>query len=121
MSKLIAISLAAAAQMAVLPQALAFPDGSKELTASELQQRLADKVFSVALKDGTKWRLEFRGGYVFVDTSKGYRTSGKWFTEAGSLCTELQGRGRTCNEARLLDNVLHLKRDTGEIVQYLHQ
>ena len=44
-----------------------------------------------------------------------YSNSGKWSTKDSSVC---QGTGKStgCNEIRSKDNVLYLKRDSGEVV-----
>ena len=97
-----------------------FPDGASTPNAEELHKRLGGNVFTVKLTDGTSWRLEFKSnGYFFVDTSSGFRGDGQWSAEEGKLCSHLRGRDRTCNDARVHNGVLHLKRDSGEFIQYL--
>ena len=97
-----------------------FPDGASTPNAEELKKRLGGNVFSVKLADGTSWRLEFKSnGYFFVDTSTGFRGDGQWTADEGKLCSQLRGRDRTCNDARIHKDVLHLKRDSGEFIQYV--
>ena len=96
-----------------------FPDGASTPSAEALKKRLGGNVFTVKLADGTSWRLEFKSnGYFFVDTSTGFRGSGEWTTEDGRLCSQLRGRDRSCNEARVHQDTLHFKRDSGEFIQY---
>ncbi len=97
-----------------------FPEGATTPTAAELKQRLGSNVFSVKLADGSSWRLEFKStGYFWVDTSGGFRGTGEWTAEDGKICSQLRGRDRNCNEVRIHQNLLTLKRDSGEIVQYV--
>ena len=96
-----------------------FPDGATTPTAQELRQLLAGKVFAVKVADGTTWRLQYNAnGYMFVDTSNGFRGSGEWKAEDGKVCGHLRGRNPGCNEVRVHDGVVHLKRDSGEIIRY---
>lgn len=98
----------------------AFPDGSTRPTAGDVGTHVAGRVFDVALADGTTWRLQYTGhGYLFVDTSKGFRGEGQWRSEDGQLCSQLRGRPAGCNEVRLHQGVLHLQRDSGEIIRLL--
>ena len=97
-----------------------FPDGSSTPSAAELKTRLGGKVFTVKLADGTSWRLQYNSnGYMFVDTSTGFRGNGEWAAEDGKLCSHLRGRDRTCNDVRVHQDIVHLKRDSGEFIQYL--
>jgi hypothetical protein len=97
-----------------------FPDGASTPNAEELKKRLGGNVFSVKLADGTSWRLEFRAnGQFFVDTSTGFRSDGQWAAEEGRLCSQLRGRDRICTDARVHNEILHFKRDTGEFIQYV--
>lgn len=58
---------------------------------------------------------------MFVDTSRGRNLKGEWTTEDGRLCTTLSGPGvPACNDTRMLDGFLYLKRAAnGEVVKYL--
>lgn len=98
--------------------AQAFPDGASELSDIELMQRLSDRVFDVKLADGVSWRLEYKSnGYFFIDTSNNFRGDGKWAAENGKLCGQLRGRDRTCSDVRLHQDILHVKRISGEIMR----
>lgn len=80
---------------------------------------LDDKVFNIKLADGNSWRLEYRAnGYFYVNTSTGFNGSGQWQAEDGRLCGQLKGRDRGCNDVRFDQGLLHLKRDSGEIIRY---
>jgi hypothetical protein len=108
------------AVLATSAQAQAFPEGAASPTADEIKARLSGTVFSVALADGNSWRLQYAGnGYFYVDTNKGFRATGEWQAEDGRLCGQLRGRDRTCNDVRVHQGVLHYKRDSGEIVQFI--
>jgi hypothetical protein len=55
------------------------------------------------------------------DTSTGVRGKGEWRAEDGKLCSQPPGRNWGCNDVRLINDVLHLKRDSGEIIQLIAQ
>ena len=95
-----------------------FPAGATALSAAQIKERLDGKVFGVKLANGMTWRLDYNArGHFFVDVSSGFRSKGEWSAEDGKLCAQLAGRERSCNEMRLHQDLLHLKRDNGEIVQ----
>jgi hypothetical protein len=72
---------------------------------------------SVDLADGSRWRLEYKAnGYFFVNTSSGFNGTGDWRAEDERLCSRLRGRETSCNEVRDVAGVLHLKRDSGEVI-----
>ena len=95
-----------------------FPDDVAPLSADALRDRLAGKVFGAKMADGGNWRYEFKSnGYFYLDASGGYRDTGKWRTEDGKVCTEMQKTGASCSEVRAKGDVLHLKRaSNGEVV-----
>ena len=95
-----------------------FPAGATALSGAQIKERLEGKVFDVKLANGVTWRLEYNArGHFFVDVSTGFRSKGEWSAEDGRLCGQLAGRDRSCNEMRLHQDLLHLKRDSGEIVR----
>lgn len=101
-------------------QAQEFPADAAVPNAGEIKERLSNKVFAVKLADGASWRLEFKAnGYFFVNTSTGFQGSGSWIAEDGKICSGLRGNPPTCNDVRVHDEVLHLKRASGEIIQYV--
>ncbi|MEO8280205.1 MAG: hypothetical protein ABI564_10985 [Ideonella sp.] len=99
-----------------------FPQNATSPTAQELTTRLAGKSFAVQLKDGMGWKLEYNSsGYFFVDTSTGGRAKGIWHAEDGKLCSQVKGRDTTvgCNEARVHDDQIVLRRTNGELIRFV--
>jgi len=94
-----------------------FPVDAAPLKASELQDRLSGKVYSVKPADGAVWRWEFKSGGTFFITIGRYSDSGKWSIEDSKVCSEGRKIAASCNEIRQRDGVLMLKRDSGEIVE----
>ncbi len=111
---------AALAQTAVPPAApVDFPSDAKPLTAEDLRQRLAGKVFHVPLADGSSMRLQYQAaGYYYVNTSRGTSVNGTWRADGTRLCTDRINRGPACNEVRLAGDALHVKLDSGEVVKF---
>jgi len=96
-----------------------FPAGSTAPPASELQGMLAGNIFDVKLPTGDNWRFQLdKNGYFYIDTPRG-RDSGKWRAEEGKLCTEPRQSNASCNEMRLHDGKLFMKRNNGQIVQFV--
>jgi hypothetical protein len=108
---------AASAQAPAGPQE--FPADAKPLSAEELKVRTTDKVFKVALANGSSWRLEYRSnGIFFINISpSGYSDSGKWRVEESRICSEPQKTKASCNEVRDAGAALLLKRDNGEVIK----
>ena len=101
-------------------QAQDFPDSAAPASSAELTSRLTGKLFTVQLKNGVSWRLEFNSnGYFFVDTSTGGKTSGTWRAEEGTLCSQVKGGDAQCSDARLHDGFLYVRRADGEVIKYL--
>ncbi len=96
-----------------------FPEGSTAPPAPELQTMLTGKVFDVKLPTGGNWRFQIdANGYFYVDTPRG-QDSGKWKVEDGKLCTEPKKSNASCNEMRVKDGLLFMKRDNGQIVEFI--
>ncbi len=95
-----------------------FPAGSTELPAEVLKSDLADKTFIVQPAQGPSWRWQLKGdGYYFVNIGN-FSDSGTWSVKGSALCSA----GRkvatgTCNDVRIKDGALYLKRDSGEVVE----
>ena len=104
---------------AAIATAQAFPEGSETPTAADVGATIENKVFTVNLQDGSLWRIDFRGKYIYVDTKAGQRTDGVWKAEDGKLCIQLKGRDLTCSDVRLHKGMLHLLRPDGEVIQYV--
>jgi hypothetical protein len=106
------------ASWAAAVAAQTFVEGTPPSSA-ELKSLLTDKVFTVALADGSSWRLDFKSnGYYFVDTSTGFSDSGTWRTEDGKLCVAPRKTAAACNESRLVKGELQFKRLSGEVITY---
>jgi len=99
-----------------------FPVDGAAVSAAEVKERFAGKVYKVTLADGTRWRLDYKSnGYFFVDTSTGFRGTGDWRADEGKLCARLRGNAESCNEVRQVGEVIYLKRDSGEIIAMARQ
>lgn len=95
-----------------------FPPGASALGTDALRERLAGKVFHVAVANGNTWRLQYQGnGHFYLNVSSGFSDSGKWRTEESRICFEPQKSKAGCNEVRLVGDLIHFKRDSGEIVK----
>ena len=120
MNKLLLCSACALCSAAALAQAtlpIEFPADSKPLSAAALKDAIAGRTFNVELADGSRWRLEYKtNGYFFVNTSSGFNGTGDWRAEDARLRTRLRGGDLSCNEVRDAGGVLHLKRDSGEVI-----
>ena len=121
MRSLIALLIMPIAVVAQTPLPTEFPVDSAPLAPEVLKQRLAGKVFKVKPADGPSWRLEYKAsGYVFLDTSSGYRDTGKWRVEGTQLCTDWQRTPSACSETRAKGDVIYVKRNSnGEVVSLL--
>ena len=98
-----------------IAQTTGFPEGAEPLTAEALKTALGGKTFKVAPAQGSTWRWQFdANGYFFLNVGS-YSNTGKWSTKDGSLCQDT-GKSPGCNAVRSKDNVVYLKRDSGEVV-----
>jgi len=113
-------TLALALAVTGLPlRAQTFDEAAAAPAANEIKTILAGNVFNVNIADGTSWRLQFnKNGYYYINTSTGYPDDGKWRTEDGKLCVEPRRTAAACNEARVSQGLLVIKRLSGEIVVY---
>ena len=99
-----------------------FPADAKPVTGDELHKRLSGKVFAVKTADGSTWRLEYKSnGYVFVETSQGFRDTGTWRVEGDQACGNWQKGGRSCSAFRVKDDGLFVRRSSGEVIQLVAQ
>ncbi len=99
-----------------------FPADSTPLTGEALQPRLSGKVFAVKTADGSIWRLEYKSnGYLFVETSRGFRDTGTWRVEGDQACGNWQKAGRSCSAFRVKDDGLFARRSSGEVIQLAAQ
>lgn len=111
----------AVAVFATGTKAQSFPDGAASISANELQQKLAGKRFTMNLADGTIWRVEYKTTGAFLFNSGNFSDTGDWNVEEGRLCSKGRKIGASCNDVRAKDGTLYLKRDNGEIVQFVPQ
>jgi hypothetical protein len=97
---------------------LEFPAGATPIGAEPLKARLTDRVFGAKMTDGRAWRFEWKSnGYFFINIDSGYSDSGKWRTEDGKVCAEMQKTGASCSDMRVVGDVLYMKRaSNGEVV-----
>ena len=112
---LIALPLCAWAQVSLPTE---FPAEAVAPSAEALQQVVSGKKFRARLSDGTLWRLDYKSsGYAFIDTSRGFRDTGRWRVEGSQLCVEWQRVTGGCNEMRLKGGAMYVKRTSnGEVV-----
>lgn len=115
----VAALLSLGAWSAGYAQGTAFPAESRELTEGELKDQLAGKTFGLHSQDGSGIvRMFFKAdGYLFLNMA-GFSTSGKWSVKNTALCTEAKDVPTSCNEVRLLDDKLFIKRDSGKVEQF---
>lgn len=99
------IVLAAVHALAQVPQE--FPPNAASISADQLKERLTDRVFTARMTDGKDWRWEWKSsGYIFLNISGGYSDSGKWRTEDGKVCVEMNKSGASCSDMRMVGDVL---------------
>ena len=95
-----------------------FPAEAQASSDQQLKESLSGHSFKASLKDGTGWRLQFKGDYIFADISSGARDTGTWHIKDGKLCTEYRLFPSGCSEVRSLEKDVYLKRgSTGEVVR----
>lgn len=111
--------LAVATLLPTLALAEDFPPDASMPSAEAVKAHLEGKVFNVQIADGSSWRVEYNRGYMYLDTSQGYKTSGPWRAEAGQMCAELKGRPPGCNAVRMREGVMLYQRPSGEIVRFM--
>lgn len=112
----LAATLALASGSALAQAATDFPEGAEPLAPEALSEAVSGKVFIVKPAKGLQWRWQFNAnGYAYLNIGRRAITS-QWSTKDSSLC---QSGGNTgCNEMRRKDNVLYIKRDSGEVVAF---
>ncbi len=98
-------------------EATEFPPDALALPAEAVTRKVSGKTFDVQFRNGTRWRLEFKGnGYLFVNASGG-STSGPWRAEESRICSQMRGSAASCNEVREQGPRLYLKRDNGDVIE----
>ena len=118
-----AIALALALALPLCALAEEFPEGAAPVDPAQLAQHLGGKTFTVKLKDGNSWRVEYKSnGYFFFNHSLGASDTGQWRGEESKLCTKgLRLISASCNEVRMKDGALVLKRDNGDVIQFVEK
>ena len=123
MRSLLAILVIPLFAFAQSPIPTEFPADAVPALADDLRTRISGNVFKVKLADGTTWRLEYKAnGYAFVDTSRGFRDTGKWRVEDSKLCADWQKAPSGCSETRIKGEAIYLKRiSSGEVIAFLRE
>ncbi len=119
MSRILAILLLTVSGAAsAYAMSTTFPQGSAELTPQALKSDISGKTFIVQPAQGPSWRWELKdNGYYFVNIGN-FSDSGTWSVKGSSLCSAGQKVATgTCNDVRIKDGTLYLKRDNGEVVE----
>lgn len=100
------------------PAPTVFPPDAVAPTAEALEKQVSGNAFDIALADGSSWRFDYRGnGSFFVNTSRGLNASGTWKVQDDKVCTDGPKINRSCNEFRVKDDALYMKRDNGDVVR----
>lgn len=100
------------------PQAADFPADALPPSAQALESALSERVFRARFADNQQLRYQFKGGYLYVDTSRGGRDTGRWQARDGQLCVEFRQFPSGCAEMRQTRDGLWIRRtSTGEIVR----
>ena len=78
-----------------------FPVDAESVEGDALRQRMAGKSFTAVAADGLEMRLQYKdNGFAFIDTSRGFRDTGKWRVEGKNVCTDWSRAPSGCSEAR---------------------
>jgi hypothetical protein len=101
-------------------QAAGFPDGATTPSAADIQQHITGKAFDIKLADGSMWHVQYgRGSDYDFKSSKGFADHGDWKAEDGKICSKGSKIPYSCSEVRMKGDDMYLKRDSGEIVQFV--
>lgn len=112
-ASLVFVTSLAAAQ----PSAPDFQEGSTALSETEMTAAVADKVFLATPAKGAQWRLQYNAnGYFFVNVGA-FSDNGKWSVKGSTVCTEGKQVRYFCNEFRVKDGGLFMKRESGEVLK----
>jgi hypothetical protein len=101
-------------------QSSGFPADATTPSAADIQQHLTGKAFDIKLADGSMWHVQYgnSGDYDFK-SSKGFADHGDWQAQDGKVCSKGSKIPYSCNDVRMKGNDLYLKRDSGEIVEFV--
>lgn len=114
------------AALLLLPAAIAFaqangfPADVTTPSAADIQQHLSGKAFDIKLGDGSAWHVQYdtSGNYDFK-SSKGFADHGDWQAQDGKVCSKGSKIPYSCNDVRMKGNDMYLKRDNGEVVEFV--
>ena len=94
-----------------------FPAGSAPLSTDALTAAVSDKVFGAQPAKGAAWRLQYNAnGYFFANVGN-LSDNGKWHVKDSALCGAGRHIGAFCNEFRIKDGTLYMKRQSGEVLK----
>ena len=95
-----------------------FPPGVSSMSAQGIESAVANGLFRARFADGVQLRYQFKGQYLYLDTSRGARDTGRWTAQDGQLCVEFRQFPSGCSEIRQEGEYLWLKRaSTGEVIR----
>jgi hypothetical protein len=90
-----------------------FPADAQPLTPEALRAAVAGRVFTAKPVQGGSMRVEYKAnGWIWVETSTGFRDTGTWRVEGSAICADWQRNrsGSGCSEARLKGEQLYVRR-----------
>ena len=88
-----------------------FPADAENVEGDALRQRMAGKSFTAVAADGLEMRLQYKdNGFAFLDTSRGFRDTGKWRVEGKNVCTDWNRAPSGCSETRTRGELVHIRR-----------
>ena len=95
-----------------------FPAGVSSLSAQGVEAAVTNGLFRARFADGVQMRYQFKGQYLYLDTSRCARDTGRWTAQDGQLCVEFRQFPSGCSEIRQEGEYLWLKRaSTGEVIR----
>lgn len=115
------VLLACGVALAATASGAEFPEGLRTPLANEVQDLLSDKNYQAILPNGNVWRVDYKSnGYLFF-VSGGFTDSGKWRAEDGRMCFQMSKSGTGCNDVRVGEGAMYVKRANGEILKYVRR
>ena len=99
-----------------------FPADAEIIEGEALRQRMAGKSFTAVAADGQEMRLQYKeNGFAFIDTSRGFRDTGKWRVDGKNICTDWSRAPNGCAEVRFQGEVVYLRRISNNEILLLKQ
>ena len=97
-----------------------FPADATAPTIQALESALSEQVFRARFADGQQLRYQFKGVFLYVDTSRGGRDTGRWHAREGQLCVVFRQFPSGCADVRQNGDGLWLRRtSTGEVTRLM--